>query len=316
MIAEAAVSYRLVSYQSGREARAGILVEEQVYDPAAILGNAAYTSVLAILQDWRTARSGLALAAERIIAGKSRAKGVPAKRVKLLAPVLHPGNIYCAGANYTDHMIEMARAHGREPGPTAKERGEKPWHFIKASRSTIVGPGAKVKIPPYCRMMDWEVELAAVIGRTAKDVPVEKALDFVAGYTIADDLSARDAGRRDKTPETSPFHMDWLGHKSFDGSCPLGPLITPAGDIADPQNLGLKLWVNGELMQDSHTSKMIFTTAEQIAMLSSRVTLNPGDLILTGTPAGVGMPRKRFLNAGDSVKLWIEDIGEMTHTMA
>ncbi len=316
MITEAAVGYRLLSYQSGREARAGILVEEQVYDPAGIVGNPAYTSVLAILQDWRTARSGLALAAERIIAGKSRAKGVPVKRVKLLAPVLYPANIYCAGANYTDHMIEMARAHGREPGPTAKERGEKPWHFIKASRGPVVGPGAKVKIPAYCRMMDWEVELAAVIGRTAKDVPVEKALDCVAGYTIADDLSARDAGRRDKTPETSPFYMDWLGHKSFDGSCPVGPWITPAGDIPDPQALGLKLWVNGELMQDSHTSKMIFSTAEQIAMLSSRVTLNPGDLVLTGTPAGVGMGRNRFLKPGDSVKLWIEGIGEMTHTMA
>jgi len=310
------VSYRLLTYQSGREARVGILVEEQVYDPAGIVGNAAYTSVLAILQDWRTARTGLALAAERIIAGKSRAKGVPVRRVKLLAPVLYPGNIYCAGANYTDHMIEMARAHGREPGPTAKERGEKPWHFIKASRSTVVGPGVKVKIPPYSRMMDWEVELAAVIGRTAKDVPVEKALDCIAGYTIANDLSARDAGRRDKTPETSPFYMDWLGHKSFDGSCPLGPWITPAGDIPDPQKLGLKLWVNGELMQDSHTSKMIFSTAEQIAMLSARVTLSPGDLVLTGTPAGVGMPRKRFLAPGDSVKLWIEGIGEMTHTMA
>ena len=309
------MSYRLLTYQSGREARAGILVEEQVYDPAAIVGEA-YTSVLAILQDWRLARSGLALAAERIIAGKSRAKGVPVKRVKLLAPVLYPANIYCAGANYTDHMIEMARAHGREAGPTAKERGEKPWHFIKASRGTVVGPGAKVKIPPYCRMMDWEVELAAVIGRTAKDIPVEKALDCVAGYTIADDLSARDAGRRDKTPETSPFHMDWLGHKSFDGSCPVGPWITPAGDVPDPQNLGLKLWVNGELMQDSHTSKMIFSTAEQIAMLSSRVTLNPGDLVLTGTPAGVGMGRNRFLKPGDSVRLWIEGIGDMTHTMA
>jgi 2-keto-4-pentenoate hydratase/2-oxohepta-3-ene-1,7-dioic acid hydratase in catechol pathway len=310
------VSYRLLSYQSGREARPGILVEEQVYDPASILGNDGYVSVLSILQDWRLARSSLALAAERIIAGKSRAKGVPVKRVKLLAPVLYPGNIYCAGANYTDHMAEMARAHGREPGPTMKDLGEKPWHFIKASRSAVVGAGAKVKIPPYCRMMDWEVELAAVIGRTAKDVPVEKALDCVAGYTIADDLSARDAGRREKNPETSPFHMDWLSHKSFDGSCPLGPWITPAGDIADPQRLGIRLWVNGELMQDSHTSKMIFNVAEQIAMLSSRMTLNPGDVVLTGTPAGVGMGRKRFLKAGDSVKLWIEGIGELTHTMA
>jgi 2-keto-4-pentenoate hydratase/2-oxohepta-3-ene-1,7-dioic acid hydratase in catechol pathway len=310
------MSYRLLSYQSGREARAGILVEEQVYDPAKMIGGAAYETVLAILQDWRIARSSLALAAERIIAGKSRVKGVPVKRVKLLAPVLYPGNIYCAGANYTDHMAEMARAHGREPGPTMKDRGEKPWHFIKASRSTVVGPGAKVKIPAYSRMMDWEVELAAVIGRTAKDVPVEKALDYVAGYTIADDLSARDAGRREKNPETSPFYMDWLSHKSFDGSCPLGPWITPAGEIADPQQLGIRLWVNGELMQDSHTSKMIFGIAEQIAMLSSRVTLDPGDLVLTGTPAGVGMGRQRFLKPGDSVKLWIEGLGDMTHTMA
>jgi 2-keto-4-pentenoate hydratase/2-oxohepta-3-ene-1,7-dioic acid hydratase in catechol pathway len=310
------VSYRLLSYQSGRDARAGMLVEDQVYDPAAITGNAAHVNVLAILQDWRLASSSLALAAERIIAGKSRAKSVPLKRIKLLAPVLYPGNIYCAGANYTDHMAEMARAHGREPGPTMKDLGEKPWHFIKASRSTVVGPGAKVKIPAYCRMMDWEVELAAVIGRSAKDVPVEKALDCVAGYTIADDLSARDAGRREKNPETSPFYMDWLSHKSFDGSCPLGPWIVPAGDIADPQQLGIRLWVNGELMQDSHTSNMIFGVAEQIAMLSSRVTLQPGDVILTGTPAGVGMGRKRFLKAGDSVKLWVEDIGDMTHTMA
>jgi 2-keto-4-pentenoate hydratase/2-oxohepta-3-ene-1,7-dioic acid hydratase in catechol pathway len=310
------VSYRLLSYQSGREARAGILVEDQVYDPAKMVGGATYETVLAILQDWRIARSSLALAAERIIAGRSRVKGVPVKRVRLLAPVLYPGNIYCAGANYTDHMAEMARAHGREPGPTMKDRGEKPWHFIKASRSTVVGPGAKVKIPAYSRMMDWEVELAAVIGRTAKDVAPERALDCVAGYTIADDLSARDAGRREKNPETSPFYMDWLSHKSFDGSCPVGPWITPVGDIPDPQQLGIRLWVNGELMQDSHTSKMIFSTAEQIAMLSSRVTLNPGDLVLTGTPAGVGMGRQRFLKPGDSVKLWIEGLGEMTHTMA
>ena len=310
------MSYRLLSYLSGREARAGILVEEQVYDPAKITGNAAHADVLAILQDWRIARSSLALAAERIIAGKSRAKGVPVRRLKLLAPVLYPGNIFCAGANYTDHMAEMARARGVEPGPTMKELDEKPWHFIKTSRSSVVGPGAKVKIPAYSRMMDWEVELAAVIGRTAKDLPVDKALDCVAGYTIADDLSARDANHREKNPPASPFHFDWLSHKCFDGSCPLGPWIVPAGEIADPQQLGIRLWVNGELMQDSHTSKMIFGVAEQIAMLSSRVTLQPGDVVLTGTPAGVGMGRKRFLKAGDSVKLWIEGIGDMTHTMA
>ena len=305
--------YKLLSYQSGRTARAGVLVADAVFDAAKVTGVAGHASVLGVLDDWSRARRLLGQAAKRLEAG--RARGVPLKRVKLLAPVLYPGNIYCAGANYTDHMAEMARAQGQAPGPNMKELGEKPWHFVKSSRSSIVGPGARVKLPVYSQMVDWEVELAAVIGKVARDVPVEKALDYVAGYTIADDLSARDVMKRDKNPATSPFHYDWLSQKCFDGSCPLGPWIVPAGDIADPQNLALKLWVNDTLMQDSSTSKMIFDTAEQIAMLSSRVTLQPGDLVLTGTPAGVGMPRRLFLKPGDRVKLWIESIGELSHTM-
>ena len=307
--------YKLLSYQAGRTARAGVLVADTVYDAAKVTGVADHASVLGMLEDWGRARRLLAQAAKRLEAGRGRAKGIPLTRVKLLAPVLYPGNIYCAGANYTDHMAEMARAQGQPPGPNMKELGEKPWHFVKSSRSAVVGPGAKVKLPVYSQMVDWEVELAAVIGRAARDVSVEKALDCVAGYTIADDLSARDVMRRDKNPATSPFHYDWLSQKCFDGACPLGPWIVPASDIPDPQNLALKLWVNDKIMQDSHTGKMIFSTAEQIAMLSSRVTLYPGDLILTGTPAGVGMPRRTFLKAGDTVKLWIEAIGELTHTM-
>jgi 2-keto-4-pentenoate hydratase/2-oxohepta-3-ene-1,7-dioic acid hydratase in catechol pathway len=310
--------YKLLSYQAGRTARAGALVEDAVYDAAKVTGVAAHASVLGVLEDWSRARRLLAQAAKRLETGRGRgrAKGIPLKRVKLLAPVLYPGNIYCAGANYTDHMAEMARAQGQAPGPNMKELGEKPWHFVKSSRSAVVGPGARVKLPVYSQMVDWEVELAAVIGRPARDVTVEKALDYVAGYTIADDLSARDVMRRDKNPATSPFHYDWLSQKCFDGACPLGPWIVPASEIPYPQNLALKLWVNDKVMQDSHTGKMIFSTAEQIAMLSSRVTLYPGDLILTGTPAGVGMPRRTFLKAGDTVKLWIEGIGELTHTMA
>ncbi len=306
--------YKLLSYQSGRTARAGVLVADAVFDAAKVTGVAGHASVLGVLDDWSRARRLLGQAAKRLEAG--RARGIPLKRVKLLAPVLYPGNIYCAGANYTDHMAEMARAQGQAPGPTMKELGEKPWHFVKSSKSSVVGPGARVKLPVYSQMVAWEVELAAVIGRAARDVSVEKALDYVAGYTIANDLSARDVMRRDKNPATSPFHYDWLSQKCFDGACPLGPWIVPASDIPYPQNLALKLWVNDTMMQDSHTGKMIFSTAEQIAMLSSRVTLYPGDLILTGTPAGVGMPRRMFLKAGDTVKLWIEGIGELSHTMA
>src|SRR5712671_6916651 len=203
------MSYKLLSFQSGREARAGILVGDQVYDAARLTGQAAWSSVLGALQDWSRADRAFAAAARRIASGKSREKGAPLKRVKLLAPVLYPGNIYCAGANYTDHVAEMARAQGREPGPTMKDLGEKPWHFIKATRSTVVGPDATVKLPEFSKAVDWEVELVAVIGRRAKDLPVEKALGCVAGYTIANGLSARDASRREGNPPESPFHFDW-----------------------------------------------------------------------------------------------------------
>ena len=309
------MSYKLLSYQAGGAARAGVLVGDTVYDAANVTRVPAYASVLGALQDWSKAKGLLAQAATSITAGKSRAKGVPLKRARLLAPILYPGNIYCAGANYTDHMAEMARAQGQEPGPTMKDLGELPWHFVKTSRSSVVATGTKIKLPKFSKKIDWEVELAAVIGKTVKDVPVEKALACVAGYTIANDLSARDVMKRHKNPPASPFHYDWLSQKCFDGACPLGPWIVPASDIPDPHKLALKLWINDELMQDSHTSRMIFDTAEQIAMLSSRVTLNPGDVILTGTPAGVGAGRGRFLKAGETVKLWIEGIGELSNTM-
>jgi 2-keto-4-pentenoate hydratase/2-oxohepta-3-ene-1,7-dioic acid hydratase in catechol pathway len=209
----------------------------------------------------------------------------------------------------------MAAKDNRPPPPDPHTLGLESWHFIKASRS-ISNPGATVKISEYPKKMDWEVELAAVIGKAAKNVPIEKALSHVAGYTIANDLSARDRGRRPHIPDHSPFKADWVAHKSFDGSCPLGPWIVPASDIKDPQNLGLKLWVNGVLKQDSNTGQMIYNLAEQIAHLSARLTLHPGDLILTGTPAGVGAGRGAFLQAGDTVKLWIENIGELSSKMA
>jgi len=300
------MSYRLLSHLSNGQPRGGVAVSETVYDLPR-----PWTSVLALLQDWPKAKAQLARFAKA-----PKGKGTPLKKAKLVAPILYPGNIYCAGANYKDHVAEMDRAQGREPGPTMKERGEKPWHFVKTSRSSVVGPGAKVKLPAFSKAVDWEIELAAVIGKKAKDVSVEKALDCVAGYTIANDLSARDAMRRESNPPTSPFHYDWVSQKCFDGACPLGPWIVPAAEIKDPHNLGLKLWINDELMQDSNTGQMIFDTAEQIAMLSSRVTLQPGDVVLTGTPAGVGMGRKRFLQPGERLRLWIEGIGELNHTVA
>jgi 2-keto-4-pentenoate hydratase/2-oxohepta-3-ene-1,7-dioic acid hydratase in catechol pathway len=306
-------SYKLATYRSAEEPRAGLVVDEIVFDAAKLTGRHTYATVLGILNEWRTAQGVLKKAAAG--AGKARIKGSLLKRTKLLAPVLWPSAIYCAGANYADHVAEMNKVHGRPPEPDPHSLGLQSWHFIKASRS-IANPGAIIKISDYSKRMDWEAELAAVIGRPAKHVPVEKALSYVAGYTVANDLSARDRGRRPHVSDTSPFKADWVAHKSFDGSCPLGPWIVPASDIRDPQKLAIKLWVNDVIKQDSKTGKMIFSLAEQISHLSSRLTLHPGDLILTGTPAGVGAGRGEFLKAGDVVKIWIEGIGTISNRMA
>ncbi len=300
--------YKLATYKSPDGPRAGIVIDEQIFDAAKLTGKPAYASVLGILEDWRAAQGALKKAAAA--AGKSRVKALPLARTRLLAPVRWPSAIYCAGANYADHAAEMARRMNRPLEPDPHTQGLKAWHFIKAAR-TLADPGATVKISGVSDQVDWEVELAAVIGRPARNVPEAKALGYVAGYTAANDLSARDRGRRPNISDSSPFKADWTKHKTFDGSCPLGPWIVPASDIGDPQSLGLKLWVNDDLKQDSNSKDMIFNLAEQIAQLSSGMTLHPGDLILTGTPAGVGSARGEFLKPGDVVKIWIEKIGTL-----
>jgi 2-keto-4-pentenoate hydratase/2-oxohepta-3-ene-1,7-dioic acid hydratase in catechol pathway len=305
--------YKLVTYHTADGAHAGLVIDDKVFDAARLTGKGAYATVLGILADWRTAQGVLNKAAAA--AGRSRVKALPLARTRLLAPVRWPSAIYCAGANYADHAAEMARRMNRPMEPDPHTQGLKAWHFLKAPRA-LADPGQTVKISGVSDQVDWEVELAAVIGRAAKDVPQEKALDYVAGYTAANDLSARDRGRRPSISDTSPFKADWTKHKSFDGSCPMGPWIVPARDIGDPQNLGLKLWVNDVLKQDSNSKDMIFNLAEQIAQLSSGMTLHPGDVILTGTPAGVGSARGEFLKAGDVVRIWIENIGTLTNKMA
>ncbi len=310
------MGYMLLNYAAGEQGRAGLLVDGNVYDVEKETGEAAFFSTLGILNEWPRAEPLLQAAAAAIAGGKPQRAGVALGSVELLAPVMYPGAIYGAGANYLDHVREMERSQNLPEGPTMKDLGEMPWHFLKSPRSTIRGPGSVIKLPAFSKTVDWEIELVAIIGRTATNVSVAEALDYVAGYTIANDLSARDAMLRHKNPPESPFRFDWVAHKSFDGSCPTGPWITPAKDVGNPHNLGMKLWVDGELMQNSNSDQLIFDVAEQIAGISSRVTLHPGDMILTGTPAGVGTPRKIFLKSGQTVKLWIEKIGEFEHKLA
>ncbi len=302
--------YRLANYQAANGPRAGIIIGDSIFDAAALTDRPVYATMLGILEDWPRAADLIQTAA-----GARPSDGLPLAQAHLRAPLMMPGAIYCAGANYRDHAVEMAKRLGRPLDPDPKASGGQPWHFLKASR-TVADPGATIAATGYSKKLDWEVELAAVIGTPARNIPVERALDCVAGYTCANDLSARDMSKRLEASEKSPFHFDWTGQKSFDGACPLGPWIVPADDIPDPQDLFLKLWVNDVLKQDSNTAEMIFTLADQIAHISRGMTLYPGDLILTGTPAGVGTGRGEFLNADDVVRIEIERIGTLTNRIA
>jgi 2-keto-4-pentenoate hydratase/2-oxohepta-3-ene-1,7-dioic acid hydratase in catechol pathway len=301
-------TYKLATCQTSKgKIGPALVVGNNVFPFANLPDFSGYLAMLDLLEDWLAAEPKIAFAAARLQNGQG---GEPASSTVFLAPVLYPSAIYCAGANYGDHVLEMALAKGRQPPPDPHTLGLPPWHFLKSPRS-ITGPNTSVKMPAHTKKLDWEIELAAVIGRPAKDVPLARALDFVAGYTIANDLSARDLSIREAVQVGSGFRHDWIGQKCFDGACPLGPWIVPAKQIPNPQKLALKLSVNGVVKQDSNTSEMIFTLAEQISHLSSCITLYPGDLILTGSPAGVGIGRGEFLKPGDKLELSIESIGTL-----
>lgn len=305
-------SLRIVNYRAESGPRVGALVGDEVYDVAELSGEKAYASIGNVMRDWHAA---LARVREAIADGRA-GSSVPRERVRLLAPVRHGAAIYGAGANYYGHSREMAELAGRPAPADPRTSGQKPWHFLKAP-STVVGDDATVHRPAAAaETLDWEVELAVVIGRKAKDVTVDDALGHVAGYAVANDLSARALLWRDGLHEKSPFRADWVLHKNFDGSTPLGPWLVPADEIADPQDLALGLTVNGEVKQSDRTSDMIFTVAEQIAHLSGFITLTPGDIVLTGTPGGNAAFHGRFLQPGDLVQAWVEGIGTLTTRIA
>lgn len=217
-----------------------------------------------------------------------------------LAPLQYPGKVVCAGANYFDHLAEMGITG-------ATKENQRLFFFMKPPRNAVVGEGDTVRMPFDTEQFDWEVELAAVIGKTARAVAVEDALDYVAGYTVAMDLCARDLNQ---APDTF-YRLDWNAGKGQDTCCPLGPRIVPADALGDLDNVSLQLDVNGVRKQDGTTADMIFPIAEQIAKLSRIMTLDPGDVILTGTPAGVGVPRGEFLSVGDELSAQIAGIGSL-----
>ena len=301
--------YRLISF-AGKDGLpvAGILAADRVVAATSILGEK-FATVMDILRSWDEIHPRLAKASD----DKAFAdKGVPLSSVTLLAPLLYPGTFYCAGANYWDHLNEMAAIAKKTTGRDVHiTKPAEPWFFLKTAAGSIIGDGAPARLPSFSKQVDWEAEIAAVIARPTRNISEDDALSAVAGYVIVNDLSARDLMKR----EGSIFVYDWIGQKCFEDAAPMGPWLTPAAYVSDPNNLDIKLWVNGVLKQDSNTSRMVHNTAEQIAYLSRHITLQPGDVIATGTPAGVGLPKGEFLNAGDEVKIEIAELGTLTNRM-
>ncbi len=218
-----------------------------------------------------------------------------------LAPLPSPAkNVFCVGRNYAEHIAEGDRAQNQKVGVT-----EHPVFFTKP-RTAVIGPGAAIPLFPHVSTsIDYEVELALVIGKRGRDIRPEDVFDHILGYTIINDISARDIQRR--------HGGQYFKGKGLDGSCPMGPCIVTADEIGDPQDLKISLTVNGETRQDSTTALMIFDIPTLIASLSAGMTLEPGDILATGTPSGVGyaMDPPRFLADGDVVVCSIENIGKL-----
>jgi 2-keto-4-pentenoate hydratase/2-oxohepta-3-ene-1,7-dioic acid hydratase in catechol pathway len=312
---------KLVTYEAGKQPRVGVVEGDYVVDVEAALAlfakgrianpqiraaagtvrkfGAPPRDMIELLVRGEKYRKALGLIAkslaEALTSNKAR-KGllIPFKSARLRAPILRPNKIICVGLNYADH----AREQGIEPP-------SQPIYFLK-SCNTICGAGNSIVIPPNSSQVDYEAELAVVIGKSGRRIPEEKAYDYVAGYTILNDVSARDMQFSDQ---------QWYRGKSCDTFAPAGPWLVTPDEVPDPHNLRISLTLNGQTMQDSNTGNLIFKVPYLISYLSQSLTWEVGDLISTGTPPGVGVFRKPpvFLKPGDTVSITVERIGTLTN---
>jgi len=290
---------RLVTYQADRGRRSGILVGDGVVDTEAAARQARlgdeldWTSNRAVIQTGAEQRAAIAQAAAEDL----QASAVPLAEVRLGPPIPDPDKILCMGLNYRDHAAE-----------SGMDLPEKPVFFTKF-RNSLIGPDDEIVVPAASDQIDYEAELAVVIGRRCKDVPVSEALEYVAGAMALNDVSARDLQM--EVPQ-------WTMGKAIDTFAPCGPALVLMDEIADLQSLGIRARVNGDTLQDANTSLMVFGVAEAVAFLTRVMTLEPGDIIATGTPAGVGWTREPpvWLRSGDVVEIEIGGIGTLRNPVA
>ena len=297
---------RLLTHERDGEPRLGLLLGDRVVDLAGA-GRELKLSMPADILTFIEASNGLLGSADEIrrrLEGDSDLAARHSQKLadtKLLAPIPRPRrNLVCVGLNYAEHAAESRVTQGVP---------EYPVYFTKPP-STVIGPAAAIPWHGHVSTrIDWEVELVAVIGRRGRDIGEADALDFVFGYTVGNDITARDLQAK---------HQQWYKGKGLDGFCPLGPWIVTSDELGDPQSLQLRLRVNGEAKQDANTSGMIFGVAKLVSVWSQGMTLEPGDLLMTGTPSGVGFARRppEYLKPGDVVEAEIDRIGVLRNFVA
>lgn len=279
---------KLVTYRDEDRVAVGVVVGETVVDLS--VGDDGYPDLVALL---RAGAQGLGMAQARALAGG----GKPLADVELFAPIPRPGKFLGIGLNYAEHAAETGRAASEYPTVFAK------------MPTCVNRPGGEIVIPRVSREVDYEGELAFVIGRRCRNVAPEDALGVIAGYTVVNDVSVRDWQRR-----TSQFTLG----KSFDTHGPMGPWLVTADEVGDPHRLEIRTWVDGELRQHSNTRHLIFDLPALVSTLSTACTLEPGDVVATGTPSGVGvaMSPPRFLEPGSTVRIEIENVGVLENPVA
>jgi 2,4-diketo-3-deoxy-L-fuconate hydrolase len=271
-----------------------VLVGNRVFTLAEVLGDAAPESLEAVFADWQRLDRMIEVGANSLSGGRDP------DGVAYLTPVANPRKVVCIGTNYRDHLAEMK----------VTELPAFPYGFMRPQTS-LAGHGELIRLPQGSKMVDWEAELGIIIGRRYGPGDPADPLDAVGGYTVVNDISARD------WIVNRPFvGIDWVMQKSWDQFQPTGPWITPARFVADPQNLPIQLTLNGEVKQKSNTAQMIFGVRDIIRHLATMMTLETGDIIATGTPAGVGFGRRppEFIKQGDQVTITIEGLGTLENT--
>lgn len=276
------------------------------------LWNEELTSPLPLISAWGAAAARLSSLLQRARQQANHREFLhPANQLQLDAPIRDAPKLLALAGNYRQHIVES--------GFQAIEKQEiiTPQVFSKPVSTGINAPGAPILIRGSNVFLDWEIELAVVIGKRDRDIPVQQAMSHIFGYTIINDISERqlNSGLADRKKRETDAFFDWLLGKWFDGAAPLGPELLSADEIEDPDNLRIRLWVNDELMQDSNTSQMIHRIPEVISYISRVMTLEPGDIIAMGTPAGVGMARGIKLKPGDRIRGEIEGLGVLENTV-